>query len=253
MPEQRWRIRSQQFVLPKAGAGAEECEDAVGVNEGLMRYAVADGATEAFDSKSWAARLAESWVRAEPAPVSVEALGRWAAAEGRALHESWGGRKLPWYAEAKARAGSFAAFVGLRFSEDGGGLRAECVALGDACMIHLREGSMHCAMPVKDSREFNSTPPLVPSQEALLEPALAKAVADAGVVREGDVFLLLSDAAAAWYLRLREDGSPLALQFDALLAHSQTELLTELFRAEREAGRIRDDDVAALRVAVERV
>lgn len=239
-------------MLPKEGAGAEECEDAVGVSAERRRYAVADGATEAFDSKSWAKLLAEGWVAAERAAVTVESFGAWVAERGRALHESWDGRTLPWYAEEKRRAGSFAAFVGLSFREDGRQLRAEVIALGDACMIHLRGGAVHCAMPLTDAREFTSTPPLVPSQEALQESALAKAVTDAGPVEHGDIFLLLSDAAAAWFLSLGEEDAPLRARFDSLLKSPATEPLAELFRAERRAGRIKDDDVAVVRVAVER-
>ncbi|HYP53032.1 MAG TPA: hypothetical protein VEQ42_05800 [Pyrinomonadaceae bacterium] len=253
MSEQRWRIHAREFVLPKEGADADECEDAVGVNSELRRYALADGATEAFDSKSWAKRLAEGWVAAETAATTAESFGAWVAEQGRALQESWDGRTLPWYAEEKARAGSFAAFVGLRFLEDGRHLRAEVIALGDACMIHLRGGALHCAMPLSDAREFNSTPPLVPSQEALQEAALAKVVTDAGPAEHGDIFLLLSDAAAAWFLSLGEEDAPLRARFDALLTSSDAEPLAELFRDERRAGRIKDDDVAVVRVFVERV
>lgn len=248
----RWRIRSQQFVLPKEGAGEEECEDAVAADAGSGRYAVADGATEAFDARRWARLLAEGWVAAETPVVTVEAFGAWVAERGRALHESWDGRTLSWYAEEKARAGSFAAFVGLRLHEEERQLRAEVIALGDSCMVHLRGGALHCAMPVSDARDFNSTPPLVPSQAALQEAALAKAVTDAGPVEDGDVFLLLSDATAAWFLSHGRQDEHLRARFDALLAEGRPEPLAELFREERRAGRIKDDDVAVVRVAVER-
>jgi len=239
--------------MPKEGAGAEECEDAVGVNVEALRFALADGATEAFDAGSWARALAEGWVRAEAAPLAVEEFRRWVASEGGRLRESWAGRELPWYAEEKARAGSFAAFVGVGFEEEGRGLRWRAVALGDACLVQLRGGAMLAAMPLSRAEEFNSSPALVPSHEAALGGALAHAVTAGGAAAAGDTFLLLSDAAAAWFFKLFEGRAPLLEEFDSWLAASENEALAGLFRREREAGRIKDDDVAVVRVKIEEV
>ena len=91
-----------------------ECEDAIGINRAAGRFAVADGATEAFDARSWARLLAEGWVVSEPPALTPEAFGAWVAGQGTALHGAWEGRTLSWYAEEKARRGSFAAFVGVQ-------------------------------------------------------------------------------------------------------------------------------------------
>src|SRR5213595_4216875 len=72
-------LQVQQFLLPKDGAEASECEDAIGVNMAAGRFAVADGATEAFDARSWAQLLAEGWVACEPATLTTEAFGAWVA------------------------------------------------------------------------------------------------------------------------------------------------------------------------------
>src|SRR5947209_20302168 len=106
-------LQVNQFLLPKEGAQASECEDAIGVNAAAGRFAVADGATEAFDARSWAQQLAHGWVAAEPPLLTRAAFGAWVTEEGTALHGSWQGRALPWYAEEKARRGSVAAFVGV--------------------------------------------------------------------------------------------------------------------------------------------
>jgi hypothetical protein len=238
--------------MPKDGASFEECEDAVGVNVGAGRFALADGATEAFDAGRWARALAAGWVEREAAPLTAEELRPWVAEEGRRLQEGWAGRELPWYAEEKARGGSFAAFVGLGFEEAAGGLRWRAVALGDACLVQRRGRAVLAAAPLDDPEEFNASPVLVPSREAALEGALARAVTAAGAAEAGDVFLLLSDAAAAWFLRLSGAADPLLEEFDSLLAASENEALAALFRAERAAGRIKDDDVAVVRVAIEK-
>ena len=65
------QVIARRFVLPKEGSGAEECEDAVAQSADSRRFAVADGATEAFDARRWAVRLAEAWVNAKSAPLVI--------------------------------------------------------------------------------------------------------------------------------------------------------------------------------------
>jgi hypothetical protein len=245
------RVRVSQFLAPKEGAGLDECEDAVGVNVAALRFALADGATEAFDAGSWARALAVSWVEREVAALTVEEFKAWAAGEGESLRESWEGKKLPWYAEEKARAGSFAAFVGVSFEAGGGGLSWRSIALGDACLLQRRGREILAATPLVRAEEFNSSPALVPSQEAALDAALSRVVTAGGEAEAGDIFLLLSDAAAAWFLKLSEERAAVLEEFDSLLAASENEALAALLRRERGAGRIKDDDVAAVRIKIE--
>jgi hypothetical protein len=249
MFSQEWQFEVRQFLLPKSGADLSECEDAIGINRASLRFALADGATEAFDARNWAARLAARWVADEPPALSVETFGAWVAEQGKWLQSNWNGKALSWYAEEKARAGSFAAFVGVQFELEADGARWRAIALGDAGLIQLRAGAMCRAWPLSDYQSFTATPLLVPSQGAL-QAALKRAVTASGSVERGDLLLLLSDAAAAWYLRLIAEEEPLREQFDFLLASAENTELARLFDAERRAGRIKDDDVAILRIAI---
>ena len=242
------RVSVRQFVLPKEGSAAEECEDAVALSADASRFAVADGATEAFDARRWAASLAESWVGAACAPLTVEEFRPWLAEQGERLRASWEGRKLSWYAEEKRRAGSFAAFVGLRLETRAGGARWDAVALGDSCLLQMRGGLVRAAVPVSTHEAFNSSPPLVPSNEAAREAALARLVTAGGEAEGGDVFLLMSDALAAWHFEALAKGDVRAAQFDSLLAASENEALAALVRGERASRRMKDDDVAVVRV-----
>ena len=244
------RVIARHFVLPKEGSGAEECEDAVAQSADSRRFAVADGATEAFDARRWAVRLAEEWVNAKGAPLTAEEFRPWLAEQGEWLRASWEGRKLPWYAEEKRRAGSFAALVGLRLEECGRGVRWDAVALGDSCLVQTRGGRIETAMPVSTHEEFNSAPPLVPSNETVREAALARLVSASGEAERGDVFLLMSDALSAWYLESSSKRDGRAAEFDSLLAASENETLARLVRGERESKRMKDDDVAVIRVTL---
>jgi hypothetical protein len=91
----------------------------------------------------------------------------------------------------------------------------------------------------------------VPSLDSLQEVALPHVTVDGGLVERGDVFLLFSDAGAAWYLKLSQERQADVAEFDRLLAASDTGALVELFRQERQAKRIINDDIAILRIAVE--
>jgi hypothetical protein len=245
------QVRAQQFILPKEGSTLDECEDAVGVNAGALRFALADGATEAFDARRWAVRLAETWAASAHAPLTVAEFRPWLAEQGEWLRALWEGRSLPWYGEEKRRAGSYAAFVGLRLVAGERGMRWSAVALGDACLVQRRGGQMCAAVPLSSHEAFGSCPPLVPSNESLREAALARLVNAGGDARCGDVFLLMSDALAAWYFEMSAKHDPLAARFDSLLAASENDALAGLVRQERAAKRMKDDDVAAVRVAVE--
>ncbi len=251
MSSQDWRLQVRHFVLPREDSTLEECEDAAGIGRRGWSYAVADGATEAFDARRWARRLAESWAGIEPSPpLSVADFGVWAVTEGEGLHAAWENLTLPWYAEEKRRGGSFAAFVGLHFAAEGRRLSWRAIAVGDSCLIQRRNCELRAALPLAEHQDFNSHPVLVPSRAELMKSALGRAVTGAGEAESGDIFLLLSDAIAAWFFELAAARHPLIAKFDSLLAASDNVALADLLRRERQAKKLKDDDVAIIRIAV---
>jgi hypothetical protein len=245
---QSWQLQVNQFLLPKEGARDEECEDAIGVNLAARRFAVADGATEAFDARSWARLLAEGWVEREPPVLTAEDFGAWVAGQASALHETWQGRALSWYAEEKARRGSFAAFVGVQLEFTDDEPRWTAIALGDSCLVLRRGALVVAALPVADHREFTSTPLLVPSRGELHEGAFARARVEAGACAPGDVLWLMSDATAEWFLRGAAAGDGIVDELDRRLACDCAASTAELFQQERRARKIKDDDVAIVRI-----
>src|SRR3954468_13385292 len=81
----------------------------------------------------------------------------------------WGravaGKPLPWYAEEKARAGAFAALVGLELSRQG---NEDCgqwsaLACGDSCFFQLRSEAVIESFPIARSDEFSNAPLLLGS------------------------------------------------------------------------------------------
>jgi hypothetical protein len=243
-----WELQLRQLLLPKLDQEASECEDAIAVDTQAGRFAVADGATEAFDARNWAERLAQHWVEGK-STLTVEEFREWVAAEGRELHDSWNGLTLSWYSEEKARKGSFAALVGVELDLKNESASWTAIALGDTCLLHCRRGTLVKSLPLKCSESFNSAPVLVASDSSLHETSMQSVVTDSGSCEAGDVLLLMSDAAAAWCLQRFENAD---LDVAEFLSVKSDEELQEFFDTERMAGRIRNDDLAIVRIEIKR-
>src|SRR5678816_1550718 len=174
-----WDLQLRQLLLPKLGHDASECEDAIAFDIQRARFAVTDGATEAFHAQQWARNLAAHWVQTE-ATLTPEEFRKWVAAEGRELHDSWNGLTLSWYSEEKARTGSFAAFAGVELDLTSATPSWKAIALGDTCLLHCRGGALLKSFPLTRSESFNSNPILVASNSALHESTMQSVVIDSG-------------------------------------------------------------------------
>jgi hypothetical protein len=244
------KLQVRQYLLPKRAHTLSECEDAIGTNETGHRFAIADGATEAFDARNWAQRLAQNWVQRE-ATLSVAEFSNWLAAEGRSLHDSWRELRLPWYSEEKARGGSFAAFVGIELEPAFGNWQWRAIILGDSCLFHCRDQALLKTLPITNSADFGSNPVLAASHQSVQVATLEQVVIDSGIMKVGDQLLLLTDGVAAWYLLLDEIGDwQTRSLFTRLLQREDTAALTQLFASERSSGRLKDDDIAIISLGV---
>src|ERR1043165_2830284 len=240
-----WELQIQQVLLPKSGFEASECEDSIGSDEQNCRFAVADGATEAFDARNWAQQLANNWVRSNIA-FTREAFSEWVTAEGLELHSSWKQLTLSWYAEEKARKGSFAAFIGVELDLRTDARAWKAIALGDACLLHCRNGALIKSLPLSNSASFNSAPILVASDAAIYKNNEQSLVIESGSCEDNDVLFLISDAAAAWFLERFEQNN-----FSDVFLNQDSQTVAEFFENERDAGRIRNDDIAVMRLEIQ--
>jgi len=174
-----WDLQLRQLLLPKLGHEAAECEDAIAIDKQASRFAVADGATESFDARNWAERLAQHWVQRK-STLTVEEFRDWVATEGRELHDSWNSLTLSWYSEEKARYGSFATLVGVELDLNTEPLSWQAIALGDACLLQCRNKTLLKSLPLSGSEGFNSGPVLVASDSSLHENSMKSVVTDSG-------------------------------------------------------------------------
>lgn len=238
--------------LPKRGSSEQEYEDAWAEDATAGRFAVADGATESSFSRQWAKLLVQQFV-AEPPPRDAEALREWLRPAQRRWSEGIDWSRLPWYATEKARAGAFAALLGLELCPPARGGRGSwrAFAVGDCTAFQIRpEGAgwrLVAALPLHRSSAFSSRPLLLGTDPGRNRLALERAITRQGRYRRGDCFLLASDALAAWALSRHEAGEPV---WEQLLAPADQAAFAALVAQAREAEAMRNDDVTLLRVAV---
>ncbi len=248
------QVCTRALWLPKAGNTVEEYEDACwplrSVNRELraFRCAVADGATEASFSASWARLL-----------IRAYCTGQWG---GRRMFRTLGrlqtvwrqeldALQLSWYAEEKLRSGAFASLLGFTLIAPGeeyaGGWMAE--AVGDSCLFQVRSDDVITAFPMSCAAAFNSRPHLIGSTAASNEHLLEHERKTRGGWEPGDTFYLMTDALACWFLNRVEAGDRSWLELAIAGAGGQPSFAAWIGQL-REERLIRNDDVTLLRVDV---
>ncbi len=229
--------------ISKHGNAISECEDSFAV--GAFAFAVADGASDAIYSDVWSTILADSfcqntsyeWEPAEYAAWLERCRSAWDVWE----HQLRSTKTLPWFTTEKLRYGSYSTFVGLSFANSGTG-EWQAWLYGDSCLILVRDSRIELSTPVKRSADFANTPALIGTDRGIArnEPQRIR-----GTAKAGDRILLATDALSAWILRECEGGRPPWVALDGL---SQGEPLNTLIAQERQAGRLRNDDVTLVSI-----
>ncbi|MHC5058426.1 MAG: hypothetical protein ACYTKD_27530 [Planctomycetota bacterium] len=244
---------------PKHGNSADEYEDAFapaaeGPLEGdRLRFAVADGATDAAFSRAWAELVARGYLKGWVCDRSGK------AADGLArLSRLWQRRvgkiPLPWYGEEKRRQGAFAAVVGLEISApdgaDGGSGTWRSFAVGDCCLFHLRGERLLGTFPIEDPEDFGSRPVLLSSNTNRNAAALASAATAWGQWAPGDTFCLMSDALACWFLTEHRSGEPSWFWIHDLGAGGSEPDFGEWVSYLRAERGLRNDDVTLVKIVL---
>jgi len=249
------QVLLDHLALAKAGNSASDYEDAAFPLQAptaavtRFRAAVADGATESSFAALWARLLVEAFVHKR-----LLVRGQRLLTQLTALQQTWqqaaASKPLPWYAEEKLRAGAFCAFVGLELAEGRRGATWQAWAVGDSCLLQIRENALLTAFPLTSADAFNSRPLLIGSQ-ARHHPETAQAMRRAhGVWQPGDCFWLLTDAVAAWFLAAQAAGKCPSVILEGLLAAPTPEALAAWLADLRQTRQIRNDDTTLLRITL---
>jgi hypothetical protein len=251
------------YFLPKAGNSDSDYEDAFWPRKpsrqsaSMIRLAVGDGATEASFSALWARLLVRDYGLGR---LTSGRLPERLAALQRRWRQRVGKEPLPWYAEAKLRDGAFSSLMGLTLEDgpagDGSPGRWEAMAIGDSCLFHVRGEILVASFPLERSEQFDSRPALVSSvadRNAVVLDAIEVA---RGEWEVGDIFYLMTDAMACWFLRRVElrDGDPLYF-LNQVRDQSAFEEVVGQQRADRTDDglpMLKNDDVTLVRCSIDR-
>ncbi|MFO0802612.1 MAG: hypothetical protein U0791_05750 [Gemmataceae bacterium] len=231
--------------VPKAGSRAEENEDASAGHGDRMRFAIADGASESWQSGGWAKHLAQAYLARPPGPADFDG---WL----KVVREKWAppqAESQSWYAEVKSEQGSFATILGLEFrvATDPPGLVWKSMAVGDSCLFLFRGGKLDLSFPMTSEDGFGNRPPLVPSsgEQECPEPEWL-----AGWAESGDLLLLATDAVSRLLLKAGSSVGthPLVKAAERAVTEATPGPLLELLNTLR--PRLRDDaTVLAVKIA----
>ena len=251
------KVLAETFLIEKQGCSPKEQEDAAWPEErcvyeqtcGRLAVAVADGATESIFAGRWATKLVVAVGKGE---LSSHNFSK----EISQLQEDWhqwlAGLTLPWYAEEKARQGSFAALVALELFVENGSETHEgrwiATAVGDSCVFHVRGEEILKRFPLTLSEEFDSRPYLLSSVCGEGEQRIEKSWSGTWCV--GDYFYLMTDALACWFLKhIDAGGSPSDLKGD-FGSPDGNGSFCDWVDSLRRQGSIRNDDCTLVRVAM---
>lgn len=250
-------VHADPFRLPKGGNSDEEYEDAYWPQDATetelsgprLRFAVADGATEASFSKQWAELLVQGYCEGQLDVGSDARLARALQPLQQAWNERVSIKPLPWYAEEKAKSGAFSSLVGLTIYRRKSEIRWSSVAIGDSCLFHVRDGRPIASFPMECSKQFNNRPILISSNLASNDQLAIHIHRKHGTCCPEDAFYLMTDAIACWALSEHEfEQHPWGTLRD--LGTDESPTFEEWVTALREKRAMRNDDVTLLRIDV---
>lgn len=223
----------QALSVPKSGHTDAENEDtaAYEADSWPLHAAVADGATESAFSRTWARLLVERSVAEGILAPTEETLAEWRTAWRKAVEPEV--QAQPWYVAAKTEQGAHATYLHLQCTANGDWHAA---LVGDCVLFHLRNRTLHATWPNMQADAFDHRPDLVSTQ-----PSHTPTVhTTRGTWQPGDVFLLTTDAAAAWLIDVG---------VEAVLTWTPN-TFREAVHTARTQKRLRNDDTTVLRLTI---
>lgn len=243
------------FGIPKAGNSVDEYEDAAAHSD--HRFAIADGATESSFSERWAQELVKQFVAQPPDHIrnSKIPMEEWLTPLQKQWHASIPWARLPWYAEEKARGGAFTTFVGvevmpapsrfrlLDFFRRRKATRWYALTVGDSCFFQVRNDALLKSFPFNKSDEFNNRPFLISSNPSRNKSVWSHIKQAEGDCDTGDLFLLMTDAIALWFMKEHEAGKK---PWQTLLEINSDKAFTKFVETMRKSAALRNDDTTLL-------
>jgi hypothetical protein len=234
--------------VPKDLNYPESMEDAMAFSTDNDRIAISDGASESFDSKTWAELIVESFV------VDSSISKTWLVTLASQFAANFDLSSLSWSKAAAFERGSFATLLGI---ENFNNLNdVEIINVGDCLAVLLDGIDAVKTYPYHSAEQFQQRPNLFCSNLADNKffqdsnfYADHQTTWNLNGLRSPNI-LCMTDALGEWALRKAAEGNP---QWEFLLGISNTETLVDLVVSERESRSMKVDDVTLVSITFTRV
>jgi hypothetical protein len=255
------QVQSVIFSAAKEGYAPDEWEDgaAAGPNGAApggtpsgFRFAVADGATESYESRRWAEQLIDSFMAMSPVggtdyPESdVMRMHGWL----KEMQDQWQATApagADYIEKVKIRQGTLATFIGGQIlGLDTAAPAWRAVALGDSILFHVRQGQLVDHFPRLRAADFDSAPDGISTLPDRLGQIAARLLGQEGRLAADDTIFLATDAFAQWMITCHERGERQLWPLLADLAHP--DVFFQLVADQRRAMLMKDDDVTLMRL-----
>jgi len=257
------------FSVPKRGSAQQECEDSTWVGpDGLgagefdinrLRIVVADGASESLLAGRWARRLTSTFgtgkssTRAKPNFIATynTAVDAWAKEmDEYEVEREERGSPIQWYEEPGLAKGAHSTVVVVEIFDGKQGIPPfwRAAAIGDSCVFQVRNEELVASFPIQEEEAFSFSPSLLSSRGGENDVIRRHIGLTGGAWDHEDSFYIVTDALAAWFLRIaRNGGHPWEPLRDMNTVDFDLDFESWV-NAQRDAGDMHDDDTTLVRV-----
>jgi len=230
--------------VPKDLNFPESNEDAIALSEESYHLAISDGASESFDSQTWANLLVRQFI---DNPIIDD---DWLLLATNRYLSNFDLTRLSWAKEAAFERGSFATLLGVRST---GEYIIDVTAVGDSLAVLVDTDNYIDSFPYRSSVEFLQRPFLfctnLNNNEFLLKPEQTPKIHQIWSVQnlKSPFVLCMTDALGEWALKKQSEGDP---QWDTLIGITDTSQLSALVQEERAGKEMRIDDVTLVTISL---
>ena len=234
--------------VPKDLSYPESMEDAMAFSTDDARIAISDGASESFDSKTWAQLIVENFV------LDTSVSDHWLVALANRFAANFDLASLSWSKAAAFERGSFATLLGIENFQTFNDVKISSV--GDCLAVLLDGIELIKTFPYDSYEQFQQRPHLFCSNLAD-----NKFFQDPSFYTDHQTYwnldslsspriLCMTDALGEWALRKAAEGNP---QWDFLLDISTSDMLKDFVVSERANRSMKVDDVTLVSISFDRV
>ncbi len=230
--------------VPKDSNYPESTEDAVKISLEAGRLAISDGASESFDSKTWAQILVKTFVQ------SPEFSPDWLSGVIQEYNGQYDLSSLSWSKCASFERGSFATLLGIELFPTHASL--DVLGIGDSLAVLLNGSDIIDSFPYNFSSQFKQRPELLCTNSLYngfsgSVDFFTRHFKTWSLNQIQHPFLLcMTDALGEWALKMEQDGTP---QWTTLLSMTDVAHLESIVLNERKQGRMRVDDVTLVSIS----